>query len=73
MIALTGQLLLCYGIIGLIMSGLLGAIPFKQGIEKTRLALFSLFIVFWFPLAVLALIAAPFIDPAMAQGPDSVR
>ncbi|MFT8362508.1 MAG: hypothetical protein ABF608_04955 [Sporolactobacillus sp.] len=67
MIALTGQLLLCYGIIGMIMSGLLGANPFRQGIEKTRLALFSLFVVFWFPLALLALIAAPFIHSVMVQ------
>ncbi|MFX3616989.1 MAG: hypothetical protein ACE3JK_05650 [Sporolactobacillus sp.] len=59
MITIGIQLLLCYGTIGLIMAGLLGALPLRR-IWGIKSIFFLLFIMAaWFPMAVLALLAAP--------------
>ncbi|CAM3250020.1 hypothetical protein [Sporolactobacillus spathodeae] len=60
MLAFVSQLGLCYGIIGLIMSGLLGVLPSSSEWGKLTFPVFLLFMLFWFPLIVLALMAAPF-------------
>ncbi|MCO7125695.1 hypothetical protein NIE88_07920 [Sporolactobacillus shoreicorticis] len=53
------QLLLFYGLIGLIMGSLLGLLPFWRVWQTKHFAAFFIFLIAWLPIVVLALICAP--------------
>ncbi|GGL62542.1 hypothetical protein [Sporolactobacillus putidus] len=62
MIGYSLQLILCYGITGLMMGWMLGLLPFWQTWKKRHVAAFLFLIIAWLPVAILALFAAPFVN-----------
>lgn len=62
MIIYALQLLLCYGIIGLITGWMLSVLPFWQMWKKRHVAAFFFLIIAWLPVAILAIFAAPFVN-----------
>ncbi|MFT8871227.1 MAG: hypothetical protein ABF868_02935 [Sporolactobacillus sp.] len=70
MMAAIAQVVVCYAVSGLILTSLLGLFPVKWKISNKQIMLFTLFLLLWFPLSLLALLTAPIARMAAQCGEE---
>ncbi|RYL90376.1 hypothetical protein EWI07_11950 [Sporolactobacillus sp. THM7-4] len=73
MIAYSLQLLLCYGIIGLVMGWMLGVSPFWGLSKKWHVAAFLFFLIVWLPVSMFALMAAPLVNALRIREENEIK